>query len=452
LEHRRKWFASILVLFLVLAGPRPAGAYSVLTHEGMVDFLWADSIQPLLLARYPGLTAAQLREARAYAYGGCVIQDMGYYPFGKELLSDLLHYVRTGDFIRSLFRNAKTADETAFAIGALVHYYGDTIGHPDAVNKAVAADFPDLAAKFGPNVNYAEGPRQHVQAEFAFDVNEIVKHRLAPERYMNRAGFDVPVALLGKAFYETYGLHLNKVMRQHRPSMKGYRFSVRKLLPTVAYAETLLYAKRMPPDPSGAEMDQFNALVAKTAASERWDQYRTHPGFGTHVIAGIIFLVPPFGKLGDLKIHPPDSAAEDSYVRSVLKTADVLRQTLAAASRSGNIPNDDLDTGDHVYPGTYPLEDYAYADLLHEMTLDPASPIPFGIKRDLVAYFSDLSKVKYLQGDKNKKRLAQVQDDLPKLSAIPTGVEEPEAPLLAQAQAEDTEKAKSQAAPAPSPH
>ena len=449
--HRRTWVVSILVVLLVLTGARPAGAYSVLTHEGMVDFLWADSIQPLLLQRYPGLTAAQLREARAYAYGGCVIQDMGYYPFGKEILSDLLHYVRTGDFIRSLFRNAKSADETAFAIGALVHFYGDTIGHPNAVNKAVASEFPDLAAKYGPNVNYAEGPRQHVQAEFAFDVNELVKHRLAPERYLNHAGFQVPVALLGKAFYETYGLHLDKVMRQHRPNMKGYRFSVRKLLPSVAYAEMLLYGKRMPADTPGPELDQFNALVAKTAASERWDQYRTHPGFGTHIMAGVIFLLPPVGKLGYLKIHPPDVATESDYVRSVLKTADVLQQTLAAATRSGKIPNDDLDTGNHVYPGTYPLEDYAYADLLHEMVGNPQSPIPFGIKRDLTAYFADLSKVKYLQGDKNKKRLAQVQDDLPKLSAIPTGVVEPEAPLLALAQAEDAAKAKSDAAPAPSP-
>ena len=446
---RRKWLASLVAFLIVLAGARPAGAYSVLTHEGMVNLLWWDSIRPLLLARYPNLTPLQLREARAYAYGGCVIQDMGYYPFGEEIMSDLLHYVRTGDFIRALFRNAQNADETAFAIGALVHYYGDTIGHPEAVNKAVASEFPELAAKFGPNVNYAEGPRQHVQAEFAFDVDEIVKHRLAPEGYLNHIGFQVPVALLGKAFYQTYGLHLTKVMRQHRPTMKGYRFSVRTLLPSVAYAETLLYRKQMPADSPGADMDEYNRQVTATAAQEKWVLYRTHPGFGTHILAGVIFIIPKFGKLAYLKIHPPDTVVEQEYIHSVLQSADMLRKTLAVATNSGNIPNDDLDTGNHVYPGTYPLEDYAYADLLHEMVSDPASPIPFGIKRDLTAYFADLAKVKYLRAKPNL--LAQVRADLPKLAAISTGVQEPEAPLLAEEEAEDAQKVNAQPAPVSSP-
>src|SRR5580658_9294237 len=169
----------VAVLIFLLASPRPLGAYSVLTHEELIDLTWRDSIQPLLLKRFPDLTPAQLREAHAYAYGGCVIQDLGYYPFGKPLFSDLLHYVRTGDFIRALFRESKDANDVAFAIGALSHYLGDTIGHPEAVNLAVGKSFPALAAKYGPNVNYAEGTHQHVRAEFAFDINDITKHRLA---------------------------------------------------------------------------------------------------------------------------------------------------------------------------------------------------------------------------------------------------------------------------------
>jgi hypothetical protein len=176
---RKSSFSTILVLLLVLAYPRPAGGFSVLTHEELIDLTWADSIRPLL-KRYPNLTPAQLRDARAFAYGGCVIQDLGYYPFGKPLFSNLLHYVRSGDFIRALFREAKGPNDVAFAIGALAHYYGDTIGHPEAVDLAVANNFPKLAAKYGPNVNYAEGERQHVRTEFAFDVNDITKHRLAP--------------------------------------------------------------------------------------------------------------------------------------------------------------------------------------------------------------------------------------------------------------------------------
>ena len=82
-----------LGLVLLLTSARPLGAYSVLTHEEIIDLTWADSIQPLLVKRFPNLTPAQLTEAHAYAYGGCVIQDLGYYPFGKLLFSDLLHYV-----------------------------------------------------------------------------------------------------------------------------------------------------------------------------------------------------------------------------------------------------------------------------------------------------------------------------------------------------------------------
>jgi hypothetical protein len=259
--------SSILLLVLLLVSAPPAGAYAVLTHEEIIDLAWADSIQPLLLKRFPNLTPAQLREAHAYAYGGCVIQDLGYYPFGKQIFSDLLHYVRTGDFIRALFRDSKDANDVAFAIGALSHYLGDTIGHPNAVNLAVGKSFPELAAKYGPNVNYAEGPHQHVRAEFAFDINDIDKHRLAPKRYLDRIGFAVPVPLLTRAFYDTYGLDLAKVLHSSNPKLRGYRYSVRSLLPRVAYAEVLLHRKHLPPDAPSPALDQLTQEVAALAAT-----------------------------------------------------------------------------------------------------------------------------------------------------------------------------------------
>ena len=441
LRVRRARSVAVVVLLVFLVGARSAGAYSVLTHEELIDLTWRDSIRPLLLERYPGLTDVQLREAKANAYGGCVIQDLGYYPFGNALFSDLLHYVRTGDFIRALFRDAKNANETAFAIGALSHYYGDTLGHPEAINVAVGKEFPELAAKYGPNVNYAEGPHQHVRAEFAFDIDGIVQHRMAPERYLDHVGFEVPVQLLGKAFYETYGLHLNDFFGTHRPTMRGYSYSVRSFLPRVAYAETLLYRKRMPSDVSTPELDELKQQIAALSAAEHWERYRSHPGFGTHLLAGLIFILPKVSVLSDLKLRAPSQSAEQDYVKSLLGSASVFRETLAHAASSGSIPNKDLDTGDMVYPGTYPLEDYAYADLLHWMTRNPASPIPFGIKRDLLAYFSDLSKVKYLQGEKNTQRLAQVQSDLPILSTIPTTTLEAAGPLLAQEASEQAPEA-----------
>ena len=418
----------VLILLFLFISPRPAEGYSLLTHEEIIDLVWADSIQPLLLKRYPTLTPEQLQEAHAYAYGGCVIQDLGYYPFGKPRFSDLLHYVRTGDFVRALFRDSKDANDVAFSIGALSHYLGDTIGHPEAINIAVGKSFPELAAKYGPNVNYAEGKHQHVRAEFAFDINDITKHRIAPERYLNHIGFAAPVPLLTRAFYDTYGLDLAKVLHQNHPNLHGYRFAVRTLLPRVAYAETLIYRKRMPPDVASPALDQFNQQIATLSAANNWAAYRRHAGVGTHLLAGLIFILPKVGPLSDLSLRGPTTSAEQDYVTSLMHTTDVLRQKLASATRSDGIPNEDLDTGLDVFPGTYSLEDHTYAALLHEMTRDPTSPIPFGIKRDLLTYFSDPEQAKYIKRKPNL--LAQVQADLPILKTISTKAQYPETAFL----------------------
>ena len=75
---RPNWLFVLPILFFLFPWGEPAHAYSLLTHEQLVDLTWDDSIVPLLLSRYPNLTPAELDQARAYAYGGCVIQDIGY--------------------------------------------------------------------------------------------------------------------------------------------------------------------------------------------------------------------------------------------------------------------------------------------------------------------------------------------------------------------------------------
>ena len=131
--------------------PEASRAYSVLTHEQLIDLTWKDLL-PLLKERFPQTTAADLNEAHAYAYGGCAIQDLGYYPFSSKFFSDLTHYVRSGDFIANLIHDARNANE--LALGALSHYVGDTVGHHDAINRATAIAFPKLEKKYGPSVAY----------------------------------------------------------------------------------------------------------------------------------------------------------------------------------------------------------------------------------------------------------------------------------------------------------
>src|SRR6185437_8705235 len=121
-HHSMRFYSRLLpLLALLLLLPSRASAYAVLTHEELIDLTWQDSIVPLLLSRYPNLTPAELENARAYAYGGCVIQDLGYYPYGDRFFSNLAHYVRSGDFVVALFRNSRNANEMAFAVGALSH-------------------------------------------------------------------------------------------------------------------------------------------------------------------------------------------------------------------------------------------------------------------------------------------------------------------------------------------
>ena len=267
----------VLILLLTLASIAglKASAYSLLTHEQLIDLTWKSSIVPLLLSRYPTLTPEELEHARAYAYGGCVIQDIGYYPFGDIAYSDLTHYVRSGDFVVNLFRNAGNADELAFAVGALSHYIGDSVGHSEATNLAVPVEFPKLRAKYGRVVNYAQGEHQHVQTEFAFDINEVAHHRMAPVHYLRHIGLEVPVRQLALAFYQTYGITEDfSGTRGRRINVRGYRFAVHDFIPRIAYAVTLLKRKHEPADPDTPEANELKQEVATVASENDWQTYR----------------------------------------------------------------------------------------------------------------------------------------------------------------------------------
>src|SRR5579864_8238152 len=245
----RSWICGVTVLLAMTFSSARASAYSVLTHEELIDLAWNDSIRPLLLAHFPEATEAQLIEAHAYAYGGCAIQDMGYYPFGKKFFSDLTHYVRSGDFIAWLFRNARTINEYAFAIGALSHYLGDSIGHLEAINPATGVEFPKLKRKFGPEVTYDESPHGHIRTEFAFDVEELKERSVAPPAYLSFIGFQVPREFLAKAFIDTYGFDVHEVLGQSRPALRSYQTSVRRFIPAFAEAEVVLHGHQFPPPP-----------------------------------------------------------------------------------------------------------------------------------------------------------------------------------------------------------
>ncbi len=450
-----------LALLLALQCERQAPAYSLLTHEQLIELTWKESIVPLLLSHYPNLTAAQLDEARAYAYGGCVIQDIGYYPFGDVSYSNLTHYVRSGDFVVNLFRNAQNANELAFAVGALSHYVGDSIGHSQATNIVVPVEFPKLRKKYGPVVSYAEGKHEHVQTEFGFDVEEISHHRMAPVHYLRHIGLRVPVRQLALAYYQTYGI-TEKFSggRARRFNVPGYRFAVHTFIPRIAYAVTLLHRRHEPTDPNTPEALDYENEVAAIASDEDWQQFRRKAGIGTYALAGIIFVIPKFGPLKLVAVKDPTEATEGDYIHSVVLSTFVLRHVLrrftppssthslapntnasnAHASHStvqvrpGDsdaaaqdllqsrdprhpLPDRDLDTGRVVQPGGYSLTDSTYADLLHCLTRQPDQQIPPGIKENILAYYANPDLP--ITTKKDPKKWAQVQADLEILKAMP---------------------------------
>jgi hypothetical protein len=452
-----------LALLVCLFGfDTSAHGYSVLTHEQLIDLTWDASIVPLLLSRYPTLTPAELEHARAYAYGGCVIQDIGYYPFGDKNFSNLTHYVRSGDFVVNLFRNAGNADELAFAAGALSHFIGDAIGHSLATNIAVPVEFPKLQKRYGNVVNYAEGEPQHIRTEFGFDIDEIANHRFAPVDYLRHVGLEVPTRQLALAFYQTYGLREDFTQTQHqRMNESEYRWAVHRFIPRIAYATTLLHRKHEPADvASDPDVQRLNREVAAIEQKNHWDDYRKPPGALTYTLAGLIFILPKVGPIQFTSVKGPTTQTELEYVHSVIRSTDILNHALrrftpppstrpsaqeAAAADTHSLPppseplpakpgahqdiplesndphhpllNRDLDTGNLVKPAGYPLTDETYAYLLHKLTETPASSIPSGIKDDILAYYADMSLP--FATKKNPDAWAAVQRDLATLQTMP---------------------------------
>jgi hypothetical protein len=371
-----------------------ATAYSVLTHEELIDLAWNDSIRPLLVERFPGATEEQLREAHAYAYGGSAIQDMGYYPFGKQFFSNLTHYVRSGDFVTWLLRNAHTIDEFAFAVGALSHYMGDSVGHSEAINPATAVEFPKLRRKFGHVVTYDQSPHGHIRTEFAFDIAELTDTAFAPPAYLRFIGFQVPRKFLEEAFINTYGFDIHEVLGRARPALRSYRSSVRSFIPAFAEAEVVLHRHQFPPHPDDEAYRTFAARVARTNYERRWKHTYRGPGFKAHLLAILVFIIPKIGSASDLAIKIPNPDTEEWYLRSVNHTVDSFRELLQKLRAHANAPlalaNVDLDTGDRVKRGDYPLADQTYARLLERITSIPDRTIPKDLQQNIIEYYAGL--------------------------------------------------------------
>src|ERR1700683_594343 len=286
-----RWLA---LLLLVLMCRDRAFAYSVLTHEEIVDLLWSGDIRPLLLKRYPGLLEDQLNQAHAYAYGGAVIQDLGYYPFGSAEFSNLVHYVRSGDFVRELLVESQDVNEYAFALGALAHYASDIAGHP-AVNQSVSLEYPKLRAKYGISVKYAQDRTAHLKTEFGFDMVQVAKNRYAPQQYHDFIGFQVSKPLLERVFPVVYGVELNDVLAHEDLAIGSYRFAVRRMIPEMTQVALRIHKKDMMREDPDFAKKKFLYRISRSDYEKEWGKDYTKPGFLTHLMSVLLRFVTKIG-------------------------------------------------------------------------------------------------------------------------------------------------------------
>ena len=293
-------FRAAALVLIVLGWCGSLFAYSVLTHEEIVDLAWTSEIRPLLLERFPGMTEEQIKEAHAYAYGGSVIQDLGYYPFGNKDFSNLAHYVRTGDFVLELLVESQNADEYAFALGALSHYVSDIDGHP-AVNEAVAIHYPKLRAKYGSSVRYAQDKTAHLKTEFGFDTLQVAKNRYAPEQYHDFIGFQVSEPLLERVFPVVYGLELKEVLPHESLAVGSYRYSVSRLIPEMTQVALQMHKKELMREIPNFARQKFLYRLSRSDYERAWGNTYTRPGLGTRILSTLLRLVPkigPFARIG----------------------------------------------------------------------------------------------------------------------------------------------------------
>ncbi len=381
----------LTVLLIVLICSDGSSAYSVLTHEEIVDLLWTDAIRPLLLKRYPGLSEDQIRDAHAYAYGGAVIQDLGYYPFGNREFSNLVHYVRSGDFVRELLLESQDVNEYAFALGALSHYAADIAGHP-AVNQAVAIEYPKLRAKFGKSVRYAQDKPAHLKTEFGFDTVQVAKNRYASQQYHDFIGFQVSKPLLERVFPVVYGVELKEVLTHEDLAVGSYRFAVSRLIPHMTQVALQTHKKELMRETPNFARRKFLYRLSRSGYEKEWGKDYVKPGIGTRILSTLLRYMPRVGPFKGLAFNNPTPQTEDLYFKSINTTVDQYRAFLAAVGTDSLVlPNCDFDSGQVTRAAEYSLTDETYATLLDRLSkrkFDLTSP---ELRTNLVDFYSDLS-------------------------------------------------------------
>jgi len=408
----------LAALLLFFGFSQVCNGYSILTHEEIVDLLWADQIKPLLMQKYPNATEDELRKAHAFAYGGCLIQDMGYYPFGNTLFSDMVHYVRSGDFVDALLSESTDINEYAFSLGALAHYVADIVGHP-VVNAAVAREFPKLGAKYGPIVTYAQDHKAHIRTEFGFDVVQVAKQRYTSDSYHDFIGFEVAKPVMERAFLKTYGVKLSDIFANLDLSIGSFRWSVSRAIPEMTRVALLTKKDEMVKENPSFAKKKFLYNLKRSEYEKEWGKKYQKPGFGARLMAVIFKIIPKIGPFKAIAFKMPNPNTETLYLKSVNDTVEQYRAELRNLKTGKlQLANMDFDTGKPTSPGEYRLTDETYAKLLDKLTKTKFADLKPDVRQNILTFYQNPSAPNYIK--KKREKWSKVQQQLEELKTAPT--------------------------------
>ena len=404
---RKPFFVTLCVWILLFLMPVRAKAYSVLTHQALIDAAWDSHLKPLLKRKFPQATDEQLKEAHAYAYGGAIAPDMGYYPYGSKFFTHLTHYVRSGDFVIALLKEAKTLNEYAFALGNLCHYHADMYGHRIGTNRSVPILYPEAAEKHGKIVTYAEDHMAHMRTEFGFDVLQTARGNYASKQYHDFIGFQVDTAVLNRAFYQTYGLHVNQVFKNFPKALKMFRWSVAHFFPAIthtAWATKKADIKKLNPS---ATARSFTYRMQRRTGNKSVGKEEEKPALGTTLVSFLIRIAPKVGPLRPLKFKTPGPEAEKLFIQSFDTTLQRYTTALHLLEANKlNLINGDYDTGEKTAMGEYVLADESYDCLLLTLQENGLASTPLSLRQHLLQFYSKFQ----VAGD--TKRLVRRQEKI----------------------------------------
>lgn len=390
----------VIILFLLLNSFQSA-AFSVLTHEAIIDATWEKTLVPLLKQKYPNATEADIKKAHSFIYGGTIIPDLGYLPLGKKAFSNMIHYVRTGDFINALFDGASNINEYAFALGVLCHYEADSYGHPLGTNKSVPILFPKMKKKFGDSVTYEQGHMQHQRVEFGFDVLQTAKGNFKPDAYHDFFGFQVSDTLLAKAFEKTYGIELKSLFKSLPMAISIFRWSVKDLLP-----ELTRDAWRL----KKADIIKSNPLATEKNYRYKSDKKKYNTEFGrpkasSYFILFVLGFMPKIGPLKSFKPMVPNEQTEKLFDVSYATILEKYTETAKKLhSKESTLKNVNLDTGKEIEIGKYGLADESYYWLLMKIKKKNFEKTDGKLKQSLDGYFKDIEASVLFKKSRHKEK------------------------------------------------